>query len=697
MKILFFIFLSLISLSKSISQAILLEDDFTDNRNNWFTGTDHSTYKVSLQNGNYVLDRHGEVSNTLIYKHLTINPQKDFTIEATMTQESGAAHNGYGLIWYSKPGNYNVFIITSDGRYEIHFHEKEETKIKKELTKSDFINPIRVTNKLAIKKKGPVTSFYVNDHLLYETEDIAYFGEDIGFELNERMKVLVDKITIRQDKDPINLITGMPAGLVKENLGPNVNSPYEEKTPLIAPDGQHLYFNREGDPGNTGSPDKTDIWFSSLNPDGSWSKAENMGPPLNNAGPNALVSITPDNNTALIMNTYYRDGTQKGGGFSISTRTINGWSVPKDVIMKKFYGNSNYETAFLSNDRKTILLTLERKDTYGGNDVYVSFFEPDGTWSEPRNLGKTINTFADELGPFLASDNVTMYYSTAGKPGFGSNDIFVTHRLDDTWTNWSEPQNLGPDINTPEWDGYYVLPASGDYSYLCSGANSSGRLDLFRIKLPKQAKPNPVVLVKGKVLNAKTKQPITADISYELLPEGKEGGLARSDPSTGDYKIVLPYGTSYGYHAQAEGYISINEHFDLTEKKDYIEITQDLYLVPIEVGESISLNNVFFLQSKPELLASSYPELDRLVKIMLAYPTMEIKLSGHTDNQGDPVKNQVLSEERVKEVKKYLVSKGIQSERITGAGYGGSLPVASNETEETRKLNRRVEFTITKK
>jgi outer membrane protein OmpA-like peptidoglycan-associated protein len=698
MRILFLILLSFLYPGhKSLSQNILFEDDFTDNKNNWFTGSDHSSYNVSIHDGSYILDRYSKTSNTLFYKNINLNPKKDFTIEAVMTQLSGIHNNGYGLIWYSKADNYNVFIITSDGHYEIHCHEKEETKIRKELTPSEFINPMKTANKLSIKKTGQVTSFYVNDHYLFESDNFFYFGEDIGFELNQHMKVSIDKITVKQDKDPINLISGMPKGLIKENLGANINSQYEEKTPLIAPDGKHIYFNREGDPGNTGSPDKTDIWYASLNPDNTWSKAVNIGPPLNNNGHNAIVSITPDNNTALIMNTYYRDGTQKGAGFSITNRTINGWEIPKDVTMKNFYGNGIYETAYLSNDRKKILLTLERKDTYGGNDVYISFLTPEGSWTEPKNLGATVNTFSDELGPFLAADNITLYYSTAGKPGYGSNDIFVTKRLDDTWTNWSEPQNLGPEINTPEWDGYYVLPASGEYSYLCSNANSMGRLDLFRIKLPDSAKPNPVVLVKGRVLNAKTKEPIGAKISYEFLSTGWEAGLAQSNPATGEYKIILPYGDSYGYHAEAEGYMSINEHFDLTEKKDYIEITRDLYLVPIEVGGTFTLNNVFFIQSKAQLLSSSYSELDRLTKILQDHPGIEIKLNGHTDNQGDPKKNQILSEERVKEVKNYLVSKGVDGKRITGTGYGGSVPVASNETEETRKLNRRVEFTIVKK
>lgn len=201
-------------------------------------------------------------------------------------------------------------------------------------------------------------------------------------------------------------------------------------------------------------------------------------------------------------------------------------------------------------------------------------------------------------------------------------------------------------------------------------------------------------MIKGKVLNIKTKQPVAAEIFYETLPEGKEAGVARSNPSTGDYKILLPCGKQYGYRAEAKGYITVNENFDLSTVTKYTEIEKDLYLVPIEVGQKITMNNVFFKQSKSELLPSSFPELNRLVQIMNDNPTMEIELKGHTDNQGDPQKNLILSNERVMVVRAYLIQRGISAKRITGQGFGGTQPLASNDTEESRKLNRRVEFEI---
>jgi outer membrane protein OmpA-like peptidoglycan-associated protein len=313
------------------------------------------------------------------------------------------------------------------------------------------------------------------------------------------------------------------------------------------------------------------------------------------------------------------------------------------------------------------------------------------------NLGPKINTELKDVSPFLAADGKTMYFSSKRAGGFGDQDIWVAKRLDDTWKHWSDPVNMGNTINSDDYDSYYSIAASGDYAFMVTYKNSYGKADIERIKLKKELQPDPVVMVTGKVYNAKTKEPLEAEITYEQLNSGKNQGNARSNSTTGAYKIVLPYGMNYGFHGKASGYIAVNENLDLTDIKQYQEVHKDLYLIPIEVGQSVSLKNVFFKQGTPILLSDSYPELDRLVSIMQDNPTMEIELSGHTDNQGDPKKDLKLSEDRVKTVKEYLVSKGIDPRRITGKGYGGTKPIASNAKEETRKLNRRVEVKITKK
>ena len=342
-------------------------------------------------------------------------------------------------------------------------------------------------------------------------------------------------------------------------------------------------------------------------------------------------------------------------------------------------------------------MTAHRRETRGSKDLYVSFLEPDSVWSEPKNMGNIINTAEDEFTPFLASDNKALYFSTKGHAGYGENDIFVSRRLDETWTNWSEPVNLGPTINSTGWDGYFTIPASGEFAYLCSQNDSFGYEDIFRIKLPEANKPEPVAILSGSVLNSVTSKPMASAIFGISIVEKSDTIKVDYSPITGDYKIILPLKKKYVLYPKLAGFLSINETLDFTKETKYREIKKNLYLMPIEAGQKAQLKELVFQQSSYELVSSSFQELDKIVDMMKENPTAEIHLDGHTDNQGDWNQNMILSENRVKEVKKYLVSKGIKENRISTKAWGGSKAISSNESEASRMKNRRVEFTIKKK
>jgi outer membrane protein OmpA-like peptidoglycan-associated protein len=480
---------------------------------------------------------------------------------------------------------------------------------------------------------------------------------------------------------------------VPKNLGEAVNGQYDDILPVIAPDGRTLYFCRSNSPENIGGG-RQDIWFSELQADGTWGAAKNIGIPLNNRDNNYLCSITPDGNTILVGDGYSA-ATNRQRSVAISNRTLDGWSIPKPVVIKNFYNDSRFGEYSLANDNKTLILAVERKDARGGKDLYVCFRQEDSTFSEPLNLGPVVNSLGHEATPFIASDGTSLYFASDGHGGFGAFDVFVTRRQDSTWTNWSTPENLGPTINTSGWDLYYTIPASGEYAYYVSYSNTYGAGDIFRIGLPKKVRPRPVVLIQGRVLNKKTGQPIEADIFYELLPEGKEIGRARSAPGTGQYKIVLPAGSNYGFRATAPNYLSVNDNMDLSQLTEYTELTRDLYLVPIEAGSVAELKNIFFDYDKSTLRPESFPELNRMAKMLKDSPTMTIEVGGHTDAIGGDAYNQRLSNDRAKAVADYLVTTGgVEPARITSKGYGKKRPVATNATDEGRQLNRRVEITI---
>jgi hypothetical protein len=220
----------------------------------------------------------------------------------------------------------------------------------------------------------------------------------------------------------------------------------------------------------------------------------------------------------------------------------------------------------------------------------------------------------------LAADDKTLYFVSEGHPGFGNADVWMTKRLDDTWTNWSKPVNMGNKINTPDFDAYFSIDASGEYAYFSSAKNSYGRSDVFRIKMPKEAKPDPVVLIYGKVIDQKTNQPIKAKISYEQLPSGKEVGTANTSPEDMVYKIVLPFGENYGFMASADNYYSVTQNLDLSKLEAYQEMEVNLYLAPIQKDEAIRLNNIFFEFGKSVLKEESYPETQSFGKIINRQP-----------------------------------------------------------------------------
>lgn len=507
----------------------------------------------------------------------------------------------------------------------------------------------------------------------------------------------VDAVGISDSQDSIrasiNLVENMGTIGKPENLGAQINSEHDELCPVISADGNTLYFVRTGHPENLGDKKLQDIWFSRRMPDGSYGLAENMGEPLNNSGNNAITSITPDGQTAVLIGKYLPDGKMKNG-VSIARRDDQGFSLPISCEIEDYYNDSKYSEYCLSANGKTLLLAIQRKDGYGSKDLFVCFLKEDGSWTAPLNLGRTVNTADSETSPFLAADEKTLYYSTAGFAGYGSRDMFLTRRLDDTWTNWSEPQNLGPSLNTSGFDAYYSIPASGEYAYFVSYENSIGLADIFRAKLPDEIRPLPVVLVRGRVFDAKTGQALKAGIVYESLSTGEEVGIANSNAQDGSYSIALPAGTDYGFQGKAKGYAPVSQRLDLRDVEEYREVIQDLALVPLESGAVVVMNNLFFDTGKSELRDISRNELRRLSQMMQEYPDMKVEIGGHTDDVGTDASNMILSKDRASAVREFLTDTGIEASRIVAKGYGESAPRFENNSDENRQRNRRVEFRV---
>ncbi len=482
----------------------------------------------------------------------------------------------------------------------------------------------------------------------------------------------------------------------KEPLDGWVNSRYAEAKPLISYDGNTLFFSRMYHPENTtGRSDPQDIYFSKhLNT--FWSAAENIGFPLNDQFANGVCSISPDGNKLLVNNAYRADGTVEPG-VSVSVKTATGWSRPRKLEIEDFENYSQFQDFFISADERVILMAVQRHDGLGDQDLYVSVKNGPESYSKPVNLGNKINTNGAEFAPFLAADNSTLYFSSNGHGGYGDCDIFKTRRLDTSWQNWSEPQNLGPAVNTSSWEAYFSITAAGDFAYFVSSeGDRHNTQNIYKISLLQPVKPEStenLLAFQGRVFDAITQEPLSSQLIIENV-EQKKPYRTMSDEITGNFLLYLPKGADYEFTVRAPGYITFFDLLDLKSTQGEESLFRNIYLTPIKPEQVFILNNLLFEQSKPILLEDSYQTLEKLITILNENPEMKIQLAGHTDAYGPSKSKEVLSYRRVEKIKEYLVQYGIDKKRIETVGYGGAKPIAPNDTEENRSKNRRVEIKV---
>jgi len=518
----------------------------------------------------------------------------------------------------------------------------------------------------------------------------------------------------------INLLEAPDEYLEKLRLGSGVNTRGAEFRPIISADSQTLYFTRNRGEEAGGE----DIYFSSRYRR-DWKRADNVGPPISTPSHEMMLDISADSTKMTLMGNY--PGSFGRGDIFYAEKGRKCWSevkhYPAPINSEHFDSD-----AMLPADGRTLLLVSDRpgnmgpfkpKETlfhggYAGNtDIYV-YVETEGGEGKLTNLGPTINTPFAEYSPYLHPDGRTLYFSSSGHYGLGGLDVFVaTRKNNSSWTEWSEPVNLGKEINGPYNDWGFQITTEGDLAYYATAEKKSdcweddtstprigcGPSDIFSTDLPAAARPAVAVTVYGKVMDP-DKKPLEAEIVWNDLTLNKSAGIARSDPDSGDYLIILPAGHKYGYSAEKEGYMGASETLDFTDVTTYTEYRHDIILYPLDklIDDKITLrmNNIFFAFDKSTLRPESYHELNRWIDVFKKHPDLKAEIHGHTCWIGTEAYNQGLSERRATAVVNYLVSQGIAGSRLTRKGFGELRPAASNETRKGREFNRRVEVLLTK-
>ncbi|MDD4149278.1 MAG: OmpA family protein [Bacteroidales bacterium] len=481
------------------------------------------------------------------------------------------------------------------------------------------------------------------------------------------------------------------------NLGENINTEYREYGPMITADGSKLYFTsrRKGTTGGNIADDGMyfeDIYEATKTETG-WTKARSVGSPLNSKLHDAVVGLSPDGQSLFI----YAD--KNGGDLYVSKLKGSKWSKPESIsdnINKK----SHESSACISFDNKTLYYISDDPElSYGGRDIFYSTLDKNGNWSAPTNIGPVVNTKYDEVDLFLHPDGRTVYFSSKGHNTMGGYDIFKT--IKDKDGNWSTPVNLGYPINTPLDDAFFVTTASGKTAYFASvRPEGMGLHDIYELRFSKDEETTPIenkvylTLVKGTVTDKVTSFPLEANI--EIIDNNANDVVATftTNSQSGAYIVNLPSGKNYGLNVNKDGYLFHSENFNLADTSAYQEITINIQLQRIEIGTTIVLKNIFFDYDKATLRPESSAELDRVINILTKQPKLKIEISGHTDNKGGLTYNKELSTARAKTVVEYLIEKGMAEDRLTYVGYAFEKPIATNDTDDGRQLNRRVEFKV---
>ncbi len=569
-------------------------------------------------------------------------------------------------------------------------------------------------------------AYHLNGDFDDAIDEYELYKESIDSAKNPKKIALVNRF-IEQCNNGKKL-ENQKSYVIVTSMGKDINTAYDEYAPVFAPYDSIVFFTSRRPSEFNKKRNKLvdnefyeDIYYTSYKV-GKWHAPALFPKPVNTKGNDAIAAINPTGNQMVI-----RRGIGKGTFFMTHKKSNGKWSKPKEIIKKINNKNSFESTLTFSHDSTTVYFVSDRRGGYGGKDIWVTH-KKGMSWSRPKNLGEVINTPFDEEGVFISENDSVLYFSSKGHNTIGGYDIFRSYKLPDG--RWSEPENLGLGINTPGDDLFIFVSQDHRTGYFTSNAQDScvGGLDLFEfffytpkpmltsnapvqpiaflvmkdnineitLEPPVPIKVMRLTVVKGKVTEYGSDKPLNATIEIVDNETQKVIQVVRTNATTGEYMVMLPSGKNYGMSVNAKGHMFYSENFDIPAAQGYQEIHKDVQLMPINPGSKVVLRNVFFDFNSATLKPESYAELNRLAAVLKQYPGIVVEISGHTDNVGSYQYNLKLSQKRAEAVVEYLIAQGVPPESLVAKGYGPSKPIAPNDTEEGRALNRRVEAKVIK-
>jgi outer membrane protein OmpA-like peptidoglycan-associated protein/Tol biopolymer transport system component len=487
------------------------------------------------------------------------------------------------------------------------------------------------------------------------------------------------------------------------NMGAKINSAFSEHSPVIsANDTVLLYTARR--PESLGANPATHFYdediYVSYNRNGSWTEGVNIDRPVNASGHDATISLSADGKNLYL----YRH--KKAGGLYVTkfNETKRQWDEPRAVqrpLNSKYYEASICQSA----DSSMLFFTSDRPNGFGGRDIYMVKSTGKNSWSEPINLGPTVNTPFDEDAPYFHPDGKTLYYSSNGPSSIGGFDIFVTEMTSDSATGWLTPLNMGAPVNTPDDDIYFVLSGTGKSGYYSSGMEGGlGEKDIYNIQFPYYPYPRRyhVVELAGLIQDVNTLDTLKAWVKLVDIATDKVLDSVYTGSDSARYYFILEPERSYSLSVQADGYFPTSERLITPRLSDEdIFLVKNMFLdkpvakVPPAPTPAIpDFQNIYYDFDKDFIRDDAAAELDRLVDFLLANPACKVEVLSHTDWFGTYSYNVDLSLRRAKNAKRYLIDHGVQASRVSTGHFSENQPLDSNTDDTGRQYNRRSEFRV---
>ncbi|WP_140936650.1 OmpA family protein [Sphingobacterium lumbrici] len=534
-------------------------------------------------------------------------------------------------------------------------------------------------------KLTSLTKYGLGESLLNEgkyQEALTYLEDYAKNNLTEKSRRQIDKYIA----DCLFAIKYTEQNTVHlQKLPTTINTSDDEYFPKLTADNKTIVFTRK--------VNNQENFFESEFDSNNWSEAKKLTGKINSEAFNEGAHCISPDGKYLFFTGCNRPNGMGSCDIYVSKKENGEWGTPYNLGAP--INTKGWESQpAISADGKTLYFVSNRTGGIGGYDIWKSTLNELGKWGNPENLGKEINTPFDESAPYIHADNKTLYFASNGWPGFGRLDLFLSHV--DTAGNWSHPENLGKPINNHYNQTAIHVSINGKLGYLAA-QDSSRQLDIFTFQLSQLIMPDPVAYIQGQVIDAENNRPLAAKVSVTNTDNQQVVYEDIADYIDGKFIATLPIGFNYAVHIQHQGYLFDSKQYALDDLKFTNEkFEANILLQPIKVGGTITLNNIYFDINKYVLLPTSKSDLTLLLAFLKLNPLIMIEVSGHTDNTGTKDLNQKLSENRAIAVANYLCANGIAKNRITTLGLGDERPIATNETEEGKQLNRRTEIKILK-